>query len=219
MKLKAGSNTFKYESAYWTNTEVLNPSSKSALEDDDIDAKLPEFNSVPVAVLKLCYKTLTNCYTYNLGQTYNSARELFSSGFKRSNNLGSGDSSNVDAKKAFTDVFLPPGDEAYNNFWNGGSGNSCHMQRPGINTRCNHGNWARIGYCVNVPKQPCQPNDDDDADSPVGIGLKTQAWPNNVNAPFGEYFLYDKNGKKTRAKQFQAWLFSVQPGIYVVLFR
>ena len=214
MKLKAGSDTFKYESAYWTNTQVLNPTSTSVSENDDIDAKLPEFNSVPVSTLKLCYKTLTNCYTYKLGQIYNSARDLFSEGFLRSDNLGGGDLSKVQAKRAFTDLFLPPDDEAYDYYWTGGSGSpTCNMQRPGINTQCNDNNWARIGYCVNLPGQGCQPSDGSDADSSIGIGLKTQNWPNHVNAPFGEYFIHGRGESGIRERQSQAWIFAVESGI------
>jgi hypothetical protein len=82
------------------------------------------------------------------------------------------------------------------------------MQRPGINTQCNDNNWARIGYCVNLPDQSCQSSDGNDADSPVGIGLKTQNYPNNVNAPFGEYFIHGAGASGVDSFQHQAWLFA-----------
>ena len=209
MKLKAGSDIFKYESAYWTDTETLNPESTTADASDDIDAKLPAFNSKSFQKLKVCYKTLTNCYEYDLGSTTTSARALFGSGFQRSNNLGGGTKTATEAKRAYTDLFLEPTDAQYNYFWNGGSGSACGMQLPGINTQCPDNNKARIGYCVNLPGQGCQDQDSNDADSPVGIGLKTQNYPNNVNAPYGEYFISGQGSAGIQARQHQAWLFAV----------
>merc|ERR1711957_331736 len=46
------------------------------------------------------------------------------------------------------------------------------------------------------------------ADSAVGIGLKTQNWPNNVNAPFGEYFINGVGESGVEDFQHQAWLFA-----------
>ena len=214
MKLKAGSDLFKYESAYWTDDQTLNTDSTTAGINDDIDAKLPAFNSAPIQVLKICYKTLTNCYEYDLGTTYSSARELFNSGFQRSNNLGGGSRTVSEAKKDFTDLFLPSDDAKYSYFWDGGSGTACTMQLPGINTQCRGNNWARIGYCVNHPRQACTNQDRDDADAAVGIGLKTQNWPKNVNAPFGEYFIHGVGNSGVQERQHQAWLFSIPKGTF-----
>eukprot|EP00959_Pyramimonas_sp_CCMP1952_P267578 5594741-Pyramimonas_sp.AAC.1 len=187
MKLKAGSSTFQYSASYWTDTSVLNEAAGASVSDsDDEDVKMTAFNTIPISALTVCYKTLSNCYTYELGSTYTSARELFSSGFIRSDNLGYGAGTAAAGKQAWTDLFLPPGTPTwYDDYWNGNGGGNCGMQRPGINTQCHDNNWARIGYCVNLPDQSCQPHDSSDADSPVGIGLKTQNWPHNVNAPFG----------------------------------
>merc|ERR1711957_1005692 len=41
-----------------------------------------------------------------------------------------------------------------------------------------------------------------------GIGLKTQNWPNNVNAPFGEYFINGVGESGVEDFQHQAWLFA-----------
>jgi hypothetical protein len=161
----------------------------------------------------VCYQTLSNCYTYDLGATYTSAQALFGSGFIRSDTLGHSSGDAATGKQAWTDLFLPPGTPTwYDDYWNGNGGGNCGMQRPGINTQCNDNNWARIGYCVNLPDQSCQPNDNNDADSPVGIGLKTQNWPNNVNAPFGEYFIYGAGSSGVQQFQHQAWLFAGAAG-------
>lgn len=211
MKLKAGSDVFKYESAYWTNDQTLNPSETTASENDDIDAKLEAFNTMRLNAIKICYGTLTNCYTYDLGNEYPNAAALFNSGFISSDNIGGGDQSPEDAKRAFTDIFLPPTDTSpYNRFWNGNGGGNCDMQRPGINTQCRDNNWARIGYCVNLPNQSCQSSSNSDADSPVGIGLKSQDYPNNINAPFGQYFVHSGNEIVDRNMK-QAWVFILTP--------
>merc|ERR1719373_1462828 len=210
MKLKAGSNTFQYDASYWTDTSTLNEAAGASVSDsDDEDVKMSAFSTLPVSALTVCYQTLSNCYTYDLGATYTSAQALFSSGFIRSLSLGHASGDAATGKQAWTDLFLPPGTPTwYDDYWNGNGGGNCGMQRPGINTQCNDNNWARIGYCVNLPDQSCQSSDSSDADSPVGIGLKTQNWPNNVNAPFGEYFIYGAGSSGVQQFQHQAWLFA-----------
>jgi len=206
MKLKAGSDVFKYDSAHWENDQLVNEADDQEDESDDADVKTAAFLSQALTGVEVCYGTLENCFEYQLGQEYASARELFSAGWLESRNMGSGDLPEDDAKRAFTDVFLPPGCAEYDYFWTGGHGVGCKMQRPGINTKCADNNWARIGYCTNLPGQGCQPADGHDADSPIGIGLKTQNAPNNVNAPFGEYFIH---GRQFVPYQKQAWLFAL----------
>jgi hypothetical protein len=110
MKLKAGSNTFQYDASYWTDSSVLNENLGASVSDsDDQDVKMSAFNTLSISALTLCYKTLDNCYIYDLGGTYASAQSLFSSGFIRSLNLGGGTATNAAAKQAWTDLFLPPG--------------------------------------------------------------------------------------------------------------
>jgi hypothetical protein len=191
---------------------VLNESGgASASDSDDADVKMSAFSTVPISALTVCYKSLDNCYTYELGATYTSAQSLFSSGFIRSLNLGYGSGTADEGKRAWTDLFLPPGTATwYDWFWNGNGGGNCTMQRPGINTVCKDHNRARIGYCVNSYWERCQPNDDDDADSPVGIGLKTQRGhvePEGVNAPFGVSFIPVDVSSGLWSFQHQAWLF------------
>ena len=62
MKLKAGSSTFHYGSEYWTNYDTLNEQEVNGSDDDDIDAKLKAFNSLPFSTMLICYRHLTNCY-------------------------------------------------------------------------------------------------------------------------------------------------------------
>ena len=45
------------------------------------------------------------------------------------------------------------------------------MQRPGFNIACKDGNYARWGFCNNIPSQKCQELDTDDSDAAIGIGL------------------------------------------------
>jgi hypothetical protein len=216
MKLKAGSDTFQYNARYWTDSSVLNETGGASVSDsDNADVKMSAFSTFPISALTLCYKSLNNCYTYELGATYTSAQSLFSSGFIRSPNLGYGSGTADAGKRAWTDLFLPPTESDtftwYDTFWHGTGGGKCAMQRPGINVRCNGRNRARIGYCVNIPSQSCQSNDDDDADSPVGIGLRTQNWPYRVNAPFGQNFISGASASDLRRFQHQAWLFGREP--------
>ena len=81
------------------------------------------------------------------------------------------------------------------------------MNRPGFNTQCNDNNWARWGYCGNLPAQPCQSSDGSDADFALGIGLKLQNYPQNINAPFDEYFLHGAGNGVVNQHMKQAWLF------------
>ena len=128
MKLKGGSGTFHYDSSYWTDDKVLNSEETNWSEDDDTDAKLPAFNSVPFTVMAVCYKSLFNCYTFDLAIETESARALFSGGYRKSADMGGG------SKEAWTDLFLPKDHENYQEFWEGGSGKGCGMMKPGINT-------------------------------------------------------------------------------------
>ena len=102
MKLQGGSSLFTYDSMYWTSYNTHNPIETIASPTDDIDAKLPAFNTEPIKALKICYRTLENCYDYDLGYQAASAQELFCGGYGRSNDLGG------KSRKEFTDIFLKP---------------------------------------------------------------------------------------------------------------
>ena len=208
MKLKAGSDLFHYDSYHWTTSSVYNAHETLAHDSDDVDAKLDAFNCLPITALRICYKTLDNCYTYNLGFTATSARELFSVGYRRSDDLGGG------GRKKFTDVFLPPGHPAYDTFWNGNFGDGCPDRpvstlNPGINT---DNNWywsnvskARIGYAVGRENWECY---DNDRLGTIGLGLKTYVVPHQINAPWGVKSVRF-NGPPVKADYQQAWLFGL----------
>jgi len=203
MKLKAGSSLFNYDSTFWTDSNTVNSWETVASPSDDVDAKLESFNSKPIRALHICYKTLTNCYEYKLGFTATSARDLFSGGYRRSNDLGG------KGRRAFTDIFLPPGDKDYDTFWHGGSGTNCNnydLLNPGINSdnsvNGDH-NQARIGYAVRQPRRTCETGDSDGA---IGIGLTTYYVPHSINAPFGGGTV-NEDGTEPVNHYHQAWLF------------
>ena len=76
MKLKAGSDVFKYSASYWTDSSTLNPSSMTPSNMDDIDAKLEAFNTYLFVMIKVCYKTLDNCFEHTMDSPYSSAQAL-----------------------------------------------------------------------------------------------------------------------------------------------
>ena len=96
------------------------------------------------------------------------------------------------------------------------------MQRPGFNTECNGGNKARLGFCGNAPGQICQPNDEDDADFAIGLGLSGQSlggpggrkYPlNRMGAGYSDFFVNgEPGGMADDAQSFQAWFFVLAPG-------
>lgn len=203
MKLKGVSSTFHYHSSYWTNSETLNEHEIEGSNNDNIDAKLAAFNTLAFSKMLVCYKTLNNCYKYNLGETVSSARVLFSGGFRSSIDLGGGG-----GKKKWTDLFLPSEDPHYQTFWNGGSGTDCNMTRPGINTICDpHDVSARIGYCLDSPGDVCG-SVSAHLDAVIGIGLKNVGDPKKMNAPYGGYAVYDQKTAPTHV--YQAWIIALQ---------
>merc|ERR1711890_158146 len=64
----------------------------------------------------------------------------------------------------------------------------CGMQRPGFNIQCKDNNWARWGFCNNLPTQGCQTSDGNDADAAIGIGLKGQQTNRQMGAGWTNYF-------------------------------
>jgi hypothetical protein len=145
----------------------------------------------------MCMGTVDNCYNYELTTDYANAAAVFGSSHIRTTNLD---------KRAFTDLYLSVDDPQYNRFWAGYGGGICSMQRPGFSTQCNDNNWARWGYCGNLPDQACQSSDGSDADFAVGIGLKLQNYPWSANSGSNEYFL-DSGSNVDRLRK-QVWLFT-----------
>jgi len=88
----------------------------------------------------------------------------------------------------------------------------CPMQRPGFNIQCKDGNKARFGYCGNCQSQPCQNNDNDDADYSIGIGLAGQSTPRQMGAGWTNY--YGKAGCSPNGMQSKdAWLYVCDKGL------
>ena len=88
--MKIMTNTFGYDSKYWTDTKTLRPT--SALEKKE-DAKYPAFLNAPFSSIRVCVgqptakPASTNCVTHTFPVTYANAKTLFSSGYIRDPNL------------------------------------------------------------------------------------------------------------------------------------
>jgi hypothetical protein len=151
--MKAVTNLFTYDSAYWENTETLNPTSNL---DQAEDAKYPAFMTATFNVIRMCVGgPATQCMDHRLGFTWNSAHDLFTAGDIRDESIDQG---------AWLSAF-----EA------GNRGNVlCPMQKAGFNSRCKDGNRVRFGWCNNIHTQACQSEDHNDADGVIGIGLHGQ---------------------------------------------
>lgn len=113
--------------------------------------------------MRVCTNNNAKCYTYFLPASFGKLTML---------ELTSG------SKRATTDMSMQEFEDVMGNT-NCGSymchKNGCNMQRPGFNTVCNDGNKARWGFCDNIPSQSCQPNDNQDSDRAIGIGLAGQS--------------------------------------------
>jgi len=166
--LKIGkTSTFGYSSAYWENDELLNPESELEVEED---AKYPAYLTEPVAAIRMCIGApASNCVTHEFVRPYASAKDLFSSGYTRDPYID---------RDGILQSFGPEE----------GTYQDCPMQRPGFNIKCNDGNWARWGFCLNCPVQSCQNDDNNDADAAIGIGLAGQATSPQMGAGWTAYF-------------------------------
>ena len=81
MKIISASTVFGYNSKYWTDSKTLNPDSPIS---EAKDAKYHTFSSVPFHTIRMCVGSMSsNCVVHSFPRTYNSARELFSSGYVR----------------------------------------------------------------------------------------------------------------------------------------
>ena len=74
----AEDSTFGYTSAYWTNDALLN---ENALPDDNVNAKFATFLNASFNQIRMCSRT--NCLSYSFKNTWDSAKQLFNSGFQR----------------------------------------------------------------------------------------------------------------------------------------
>ena len=71
-------STFGYSSAYWTNDSLLN---ENALPNDNVNAKFATFLNAPFNQIRMYSRT--NCLSYSFKKTWDSANQLFDSGFQR----------------------------------------------------------------------------------------------------------------------------------------
>ena len=91
MKLKAGSDTFYYDSHFWTQKGSTHQdwlATESWSDNDNMDVKYSAFDDQPLSALLICYKSLDNCYKFSLGRQFASARDLISGGYRAYPNLG-----------------------------------------------------------------------------------------------------------------------------------
>jgi len=159
-------NMFRYESPLWENDQLLNENADATTVED---AKFASFLTKSFNKISVCYDSPTeNCwsYTFNDGTVWNSARELFSSGYNRRSDFSA---TMGELHAALTAFGL--NDSMYQE---GANSKNCAPQRPGFNSMCNNGNYVRFGYCNNLECQACQEADSDDADGVVGIGIRGQ---------------------------------------------
>jgi hypothetical protein len=146
-----GDDTFAYTSTLWGDDQLLN-------EVDPIDspgnAKYPAYNDLEFDAIKVCVGLPTNCIEAQAFlEPIPNAAALFDGPYRRQGVV----------QDEWDRVFDPSGQNE-----------ACGMQRPGFNTLCADGNQARWGYCANIPSQPCQEDDADDADAVIGVGLVGQ---------------------------------------------
>jgi len=172
-----------------------------------VDVKLSSYSSQALKAVRVCVGSLDKCVTLQVEAK--SSKDLFSGEFRRRTDID---------QHVFQSLFQA--DEQRSCF-SPGNASQCSqcMQRPGFSTQCSSGNKARFGFCGNLPAQPCQPNDDDDADFAIGLGLAGQSrggaggahLPSTMlGAGYSDFFLDGIAGEHTR--RFQAWVFVLAPG-------
>ena len=78
-------STFGYNSAYWTNDQLLNENSAIT---DYVNAKYPSFLNTPFDIIRMCSGgPASNCAQHEFDQVWNNATELFSAGYIREPSL------------------------------------------------------------------------------------------------------------------------------------
>jgi hypothetical protein len=181
LKIVKSGTAFGYDSAYWTSSKTLN--TKSPIGDTSKDAKYSTFMTTRFNTIRVCVDNPeTNCIVHSFKKTYNSAKELFNSGYIRDATLDQ-------------DIM----ETVFNSKNSGRKG--CGMQRPGFNIVCKDGQKARWGFCNNIPSQGCQTSDSNDSDAAIGIGLV-----GNFNTKVGAGWTKDFAGKGKIVYK-KVWLF------------
>ena len=85
MKIISAGTTFGYSSAYWTDTNTLNPTSPVSEEKD---AKYSDYVNTPFSSLRMCVESPdSNCVYHKFSTVYSSARALFSAGYIKDTGL------------------------------------------------------------------------------------------------------------------------------------
>ena len=164
MKLSQG-GILGYDSEYWTNTELLNPTSPEDMPDN---AKYQAYLDAPFKRLRACVGSSNGkCVHHKFDSEWSSAKALFSAGYIRD--------PTVDQAGLIQALGATPG-----------TYRACPMLFPGFNLECPHSNKARWGFCANCPSQSCQ-SESSDADASVGIGLRGEG-SSAVGAGWTDYF-------------------------------
>lgn len=147
--MKTGKDdVFRYESPLWS------ASSFNALGPVDLlpsNVLLDTYGTLAFKSVRMCIDSpTTNCVTGTFSTPRNSFKDLV-----------------APANNAYTrQEFVQ--DEWWEVFNPVGARRCPQLQLPGFNVRCNDNNWARWGFCNNIPSQQCQPGDTEDADAPIG---------------------------------------------------
>ena len=176
-----GDETFAYSSALWANDQLLN-------EGDPVDtpgnAKYPAYNTAEFDAIRVCVGQASNCIEPQAFlEPVVGAAALFDGPYRRQGVV----------QDEWDVVFDPSGQNE-----------ACGMQRPGFNTVCADGNFARWGYCANIPSQECQEDDSNDADAVIGVGLQGQdCCP--MGAGYTNYFVSDSADGGQEARM-QVWI-------------
>ena len=100
-------STFGYNSAYWTNDQLLNENSAIT---DNVNAKYQGFLSTSFKIIRMCSGDPdSNCITHTFDQVWNNAKELFGAGYLREPSLDQSEILNVFSpeKGTYSVSFIP----------------------------------------------------------------------------------------------------------------
>ena len=78
-------STFGYNSAYWTNDQLLNENSAIT---ENVNAKYSSFLSTSFDTIRMCSEGPdSNCVSHTFDRVWNNAKELFNAGYIREPSL------------------------------------------------------------------------------------------------------------------------------------
>ena len=100
-------STFGYNSAYWTNDQLLNENSAIT---DNVNAKYQGFLSTSFKIIRMCSGDPdSNCTSHTFDQVWNNAKELFGAGYLREPSLDQSEILNVFSpeKGTYSVSFIP----------------------------------------------------------------------------------------------------------------